>query len=235
MKNLVFANVFGSQLSDGLASAPQFGFTNLSKFFLESFTVVRLGVALQGAGGFGTVLDRFVELFKDGLGSIVERTPPVKGTTLGSGRAVGVHPVHTAFTDQGVQRLGGFFDSFVEGFRGRVAWKQRLYQILSDFAFSSLELTVGSQDLVLSLEQTLNGTHQDTTLTKEIRVDFLFKGGLVQVTGTNTDTQGNSTLASLAASILVDCERRVDTTAFLEQTADSETGALGSNQNHINV
>ena len=43
-----------------------------------------------------------------------------------------------------------------------------------------------------------------TTLTVEVRVDFLLKGGIVHVAGTNSDTEGNSLLLGLAGDILED-------------------------------
>ena len=55
--------------------------------------------------------------------------------------------------DQGVKRLSGLLDGFVESFRGAVA--------------------LGAEDLVLGLEDTLDGTHKDTTLTGKVRVDLL--------------------------------------------------------------
>lgn len=87
----------------------------------------------------------------------------------------------------------------------------------------------------MSLEETLDGTHQDTTLTDEIRVDFLVEGGLIQVSGTNTDTKGNGALLSLAGGILENSEGRVDTATFLEKTTDSEARTLGGDQDNVNI
>jgi hypothetical protein len=39
----------------------------------------------------------------------------------------------------------------------------------------------------------------------------------------------------VATGILVNSEGRVDTTTFLEETTDSETGTLGGNENDINT
>jgi hypothetical protein len=78
-------------------------------------------------------------------------------------------------------------------------------------------------------------THQAATLTVEVRVDLLLKGGLVEVARANGDTKGNGLLLGLASHILVDGERRVDTTALTEEAADSTAGALRSAENDINV
>jgi hypothetical protein len=95
--------------------------------------------------------------------------------------------------------------------------------------------TVGSQNFVLSLEKTLDGTHQDTTLTDEIRVDFLIEGGLIHITRTDTDTESDSALLSLTRDILENGEGGVDTTTLLEETTDSEAGTLGGNQDNIDI
>jgi hypothetical protein len=77
--------------------------------------------------------------------------------------------------------------------------------------------------------------HQAATLTVEVRVDLLLKGGLVQVAGANGDTQGNGALLGLASDVLVDGKRRVDTAALAEERADGAAGALGRAQNNVNV
>lgn len=145
----------------------------------------------------------------------VERVLPVDSTTLGGGGAVGVHPVHTVGTDQRVERLGGLLDSLVESLGGSVA--------------------LGTKDVVLSTEETLNGAHEDTTLTVEVRVDLVLEGGLVKVTGTDTDTEGNGTLLGLARDILVDGDGSVDTTALEEEVADGGAGALGGDEDDIDI
>ena len=81
----------------------------------------------------------------------------------------------------------------------------------------------------------MDGTHQDTTLTDEIRVDFLVESGLIQITSADTDTESDSAVLSLARDILENGEGGVDTTALLEETTDSETGTLGGNQDNIDI
>jgi hypothetical protein len=99
----------------------------------------------------------------------------------------------------------------------------------------STKLTIGSQDFILSLEKTLDGSHQDTTLTNEIRVDLLVESGLIHVSRTNTNTKGNSALLSLATDVLENGEGGVDTTTLLEETTDSEARALGGDQDNVNI
>jgi hypothetical protein len=81
----------------------------------------------------------------------------------------------------------------------------------------------------------VNTTHQATTFSIEIRVDFLLKGGLVQVSTANGDTEGNSLLQSLTSDILVDSNGRVDTTSLAEESSDGTARAFGGDKNDINV
>ena len=111
--------------------------------------------------------------------------------------------------------MGGFFDGFVEGFRWGVA--------------------VFSQDIVLSQEHTVDTTHQTTSFTVQVRVDFSFESGLVDVTRTDGDSQGLGLFVGLTGDIVPDGVGRVDTTTFLEQRSDGSTGTLWSNQDDIQV
>lgn len=207
--------VLGAQLADGLACDPHLVTCNVSKLLLELNTVVGSRVLGQGAASLSTVGDGFVQLLEDGLGGGVELLPPVESTTLSSGGAVSVHPVHAVSTDQGVKRLGGLLDGLVESLRGGV--------------------TASAEDLVLGNEETLDGAHQDTTLTVEIGVDLLLEGGLVKVAGTDTDTEGNSALLGLARDVLVNGDGSVDAATLEEEVADGSAGALGGNEDDINV
>lgn len=213
VRNLLL--VLGTQSADSLAGAPDLQVADLLKLGLVLLTVVGGTVVLQRALGLRTVLDRVVQGVEDGLQGILEAGGPVNGTTASSGRAGLEHPVHTVATDQGVQRLGSLLNGLVKGLAGRVA-----------------ALT---QNLVLGEEHTVDTTHQAATLTVQVRVDLLLKGGLVQVAGTDGNTQGNGLLLSLASHVLVDGERGVDTTALTEQRADSTAGTLGGNQDNVNV
>jgi hypothetical protein len=52
-----------------------------------------------------------------------------------------------------------------------------------------------------------DATHQDATLAVQVGVDLLLKGGLVEVSGADTDTEGDGLLPGLAGHILVNSDR----------------------------
>ena len=81
----------------------------------------------------------------------------------------------------------------------------------------------------------MNTTHEAATLTVEVGVDLLLEGGLVEVTAADGNTEGNSLLLSLAGHVLEDGEGRVDTTALTEERADGTAGALGGNEDDVDV
>ena len=172
-------------------------------------------VVLERTLGLGTVLNGGVEVIEDRLEGILEALAPVDSTTTSSGRAGGVHVVHAVGTDQGVQRLGSLLDSLVESLRWAVA-----------------TLT---ENLVLGKEHAVDSTHQATTLAVEVRVDLLLEGSLVHVSGTDGNTEGNSLLLGLAGNVLVNGNGRVDTTALTEKSADGTAGALGGDEDNVNV
>lgn len=118
-------------------------------------------------------------------------------------------------TDQGVQRLGSLLNGLVESLRWAVA-----------------TLT---ENLVLSEEHTVDTTHQATTLTVQVGVDLLLEGGLVEVSRANGNTESNGLLLGLAGNILVDGDGGVDTTALTEEGADGTAGALGGDEDDVDV
>jgi hypothetical protein len=92
-----------------------------------------------------------------------------------------------------------------------------------------------TENLVLSKEHTVDTTHEATTLTVQVRVNLLLEGGLVEVTGSNSNTHGNGLLLGLASDILEDGNGRVDTTALTEEGADGTTGTLGGDEDNIDI
>jgi hypothetical protein len=66
-------------------------------------------------------------------------------------------------------------------------------------------------------------SHEATTLTIEIGVDFLLKGGLVEVSTSDGNTEGNGLLESLTSYILEDSNGRVDSSSFTEESSDSSS------------
>jgi hypothetical protein len=78
-------------------------------------------------------------------------------------------------------------------------------------------------------------THQATTLTVQVGVNLLLECGLVHVSGTDGNTEGDSLLLGLAGNILEDGNGGVDATALTEESADGTAGALGGDEDDVNV
>jgi hypothetical protein len=207
--------VLGAERADGLSGAPDLELVNLLELSVVLLAVVGLRVVLERALGLAAVLDGGVEIVEDGLEGVLEALAPVDGTTTGSGGAGSVHVVHAVSTDQGVEGLGSLLDGLVEGLRGAVA-----------------TLT---ENLVLGEEHAVNTTHQATTLAVQVGVDLLLEGGLVQVSGTDSDTEGDSLLLGLASDILEDSDGGVDTTALTEEGAHGAPRALRGDKDDVNV
>ena len=85
-----------------------------------------------------------------------------------------------------------------------------------------------------SLSRTTDETY-DTTFTVKVGVDLLLEGGLVHVTGADSDTDSDSLFLGLAGDVLPDGDGGVDTTTLLEESADSSARALGGNEDDINI
>jgi hypothetical protein len=77
--------------------------------------------------------------------------------------------------------------------------------------------------------------HKAATLAVKVRPDLLLEGGLVEVAGTDGNTHSDGLLEGLAGDILVDGNGAVDTTALLEERADSAARALGGDEDNVNV
>jgi hypothetical protein len=208
-------SVLGAEGADSLSGAPDLKVVDLLELLVVLLAVVGLAVVLERALGLAAVLDGGVKVVKDGLEGVLEALAPVDGTTTGGGRAGGVHVVHTMGTDQGVQRLGGLLNGLVESLRGAVA-----------------ALT---ENLVLSEEHAVDTAHQATTLAVQVGVDLLLEGGLIHVSGTDSNTEGNGLLLGLAGDVLEDGDGRVDTAALTEESADGAAGALGSDEDDVDV
>lgn len=207
--------ILGAETTDSLSGAPDLEVVNLLELRVVLLTVVGLRVVLERALCLAAVLDRCVEVVKHGLEGILEALAPVDGTTTSGSGAGSVHVVHTVSSNQGVQRLGSLLDGLVECLRWAVA--------------------ALPENLVLGKEHAVDTTHQATTLTVEVGVHLLLESGLIHVSGTNGNTEGNSLLLGLASDVLVDGDGGVDATALTEEGADSTTGTLGGNEDDVNV
>lgn len=207
--------VVGPQSPDSLSGPPDFLGINLLSLLLEVLPISRSRVEFERSSRLGTVLYGSVQLLKDGLDSLVELGPPVEGSPSSSGGASVVHVVHTVLADQGVKGLCGFLDGLVEGFRRGV--------------------TVGSENLVLSDKHSLDTSHEGTSFTVKVRVDLLFKGGLVNVSGSDSNSESDGLFLGLAGNVLEDSDRGVDSSTLKEEGSDSSTGSLGSDENDIDI
>lgn len=84
-------------------------------------------------------------------------------------------------------------------------------------------------------EHAMNTAHKATTLAVKVRVDFLLKGGFVEVAGADGDTESDGFFLGLAGYVLVDGDGGVDATAFAEEGAYGAAGTLGGNEDDVDV
>ena len=75
----------------------------------------------------------------------------------------------------------------------------------------------------------------DTSLTVKVREDLLLKRSFVEVTGTDSDTEGNGLLLGLTSNILEDGDGGVDTSSLEEEGSDSSSRSLGGDEDNVNV
>jgi len=87
----------------------------------------------------------------------------------------------------------------------------------------------------LGEEHSLDTTHEDTSLTVEVREDLFLKRGLVKVTGSDGDTEGDGLLLGLTGDILPDGDGRVDTSSLEEESSDSSSRSLGGDEDNVDV
>jgi hypothetical protein len=83
--------------------------------------------------------------------------------------------------------------------------------------------------------KTTGGATHHTTLSVEVRVHLLLKGGLVAVAGTDGDTESDGLLLGVAGHVLVHGDGRVDTAALEEEGADGAAGTLGGDEDDVDV
>ena len=96
-------------------------------------------------------------------------------------------------------------------------------------------MTIFTQHFILSQQQSLNGSHQCTTLTCQVRINFTFESSFKQITRTNTDTQCNHSIPCFTCCILEDSKRRIQPTTFEEHSTKRRTRPLGSYKNYIYI
>lgn len=81
----------------------------------------------------------------------------------------------------------------------------------------------------------MDTTHEDTSLTVKVREDLFLKRGLVKVTGSNGDTEGDGLLLGLTGDILPNGDGRVDTSTLEEEGSDSSSRSLGGDEDNVDV
>jgi hypothetical protein len=73
------------------------------------------------------------------------------------------------------------------------------------------------------------------TLSHKVGVDLLLEGGLVEVSGSNSNTEGDGLLLGLSGNVLPDGDGRVDTLSSLEEGTNGTSGSLGGDKDNVNV
>ena len=92
-----------------------------------------------------------------------------------------------------------------------------------------------TKNLILSLKQSLDSTHQSTTLTGKVGSSLLIERCLKQIARANAYAHSQSLLLCLTRCILIDSIRRVNTTSLKEQRAQRCAGTLRSNHDDIDI
>lgn len=207
--------VLRPQGAHSLTGAPDLQVVNLLELLCVLLAVVRLAVVLKRALGLGAVLNRVVQIVEDRLQGILEALAPIDGAAAGGGRAGSVHVIHAVLADEGVERLGGLLYGLVEGLGGRVA--------------------ALAEDLVLGEEHAVDAAHQAAALAVEVGVDLLLEGCLVEVTRADGDAEGDGLLLGVAGDVLVDGDGGVDAAALAEEGAHGAAGALGGDEDDVDV
>ena len=82
---------------------------------------------------------------------------PIQCAALGGGGAIGIHPIHAVLANEADQGLGKFFDSFVEGFTGR--------------------MSMLAKHVVLRFHHTGQCAHQDAAFACQIAIHFILESG----------------------------------------------------------
>ena len=130
------------------ACLPDFALAHFFKFCVEFLTIIRLAVRIYRDLSLVSCLHAFIKFIEYRESRIAELLPPIKRTTLSSSGAVCLHPVHTVLRNERHEALREFLNSLVECLRWSV--------------------TILTKHLILSRKDTLDSTHESTTLTCKI-------------------------------------------------------------------
>lgn len=137
---LLILGILWTKATNGFCSTPHFHVAHSFKFLVQAIAIVGLRVGIDRNLSLVTCLYRVVEPLHNWLDSLTEARSPIESTTLCCCRTVGIHPIHTLLSEQRHQALCQLFNCLIESLRWRV--------------------TVFAENLILSLEQTFDGTHQ---------------------------------------------------------------------------
>lgn len=132
------------------------------------------------------------------------------------GGGVGVeYLVYVVGINEGVEGLGSFFNGFVESFVGGVV--------------------VFMENFVLGEEYVVDIIYEVVVFIVEVRVDFFFEGGFVEVVGVNGNIYGDGFFFGFVGYILVDGEGGVDVMVFFEKGVDGVVGIFGGVEDDVDV
>lgn len=81
----------------------------------------------------------------------------------------------------------------------------------------------------------MDAAHQAPALAVQVRVDFLFEGGLVQIAAADGDAEGDGFLLGFAGDVLEDGDGGVNAAALAEEGADGAAGALGGDEDYVDI
>ena len=132
--------ILRTELANCLGSAPHFHVVHSLKLSVKLLTVVWLRVRIDRNLSLVTSLNREIKPLHNRLDSLAEPRSPIQSTTLCCCRTVCLHPVHTLLGEERHKTLCKLLNSLVESLRRRV--------------------TMLTKNLILSLKQSLNSTHQ---------------------------------------------------------------------------
>lgn len=96
-------------------------------------------------------------------------------------------------------------------------------------------MAVLTKHFVLSQQQTLDSTHQRTALAGQVGINLALESRFKQVTGTDTDTDGQRAVFGTTRCILVNGIRAVQSAALEEHRTQRRTRTLGSYHDDIDI
>jgi hypothetical protein len=81
----------------------------------------------------------------------------------------------------------------------------------------------------------VDAAHQAAPFTVEVRIHLLLECGFVEIARADGDAEGDGFLLGFAGDVLEDGDGGVDASAFAEEGADGTAGALGGDEDDVDV